>query len=146
MSNFEHQIEKKVKKDIYFNKGEKVYVQGNVAKYFLRKILSKYLVAFVKRKKDADKIVVQRTLDDKIDEFLYNFLYKKNNLKTKSEIILFKNITDKELKEYCRIKGIKFTPRKKHLETQKLIYELEKKFPQIRFSLLKSIKELEKII
>ncbi len=142
MGDFSRQIEKRVKKQINFKKGEKVYVKGNVAKYFLKQILGDYLVKLVRDKKQADKIVVQQTADDVIDGFVYGLMNKMP--KKKDEIPLFKYVTDKELEEYCKRKNLKFKPNKKHQETQLFISNLEEKYPSIKFSLLKSTGYLEK--
>ena len=122
--------------------------------YFVEQIASKKPIKlFFRAKEDEEfirknkinKIVANWTLDDEVTSFLEGvFLNKKRKL-GKRYINLLTTITDKEAKLFAKLKKIKFKPNKKNKDIMELIEELSKKHTHAKFSLMKNIKDLNKI-
>ena len=96
-----------------------------------------------KAKGKVNKKVIKYTLDDKLLTFLDEILFAKKAKQTK-EISIIDVITDKEAAMFAKINKIKFKPNHKNKELSSMLDTLEKKYPEIRFSLSKSVSELKK--
>ena len=145
-SNFCIKIEKRIRKYIrinkIFTKDDKIYVKDKLSKYFINKIIGTMPKIFVKDPKKATKIVIKYTLDDECNDFLNHFIFGKKKKQTKG-IKLLKTITDKEALLFAKYNNINFKPNKKERKITDMLDELEKSYPQTRFSLLKSIESLK---
>jgi hypothetical protein len=145
-SNFCNRIEKRIRKDIrinkIFTKGDKIYVKDKLSKYLIEKILGTMPKTFVNSPKKANKVIIKYTLDDECNDFLENFMFG-----TKKKIVkgikLLKTITDKDALLFARYNDIDFKVNKKDQKIKEILDELEKSYPQTRFSLLKSIESLK---
>ncbi len=142
-------IEKRVRKYLRLSKaikkGDKVYVDSDVCKFFIDSIIS-FPIVKVKTKEKADKVVVPWTLDHECMLFMDKFGGKNFNIEKENKKIikLFITIDEKSLIEFCKIKKIKY----KQMKQNKLKKELDKlvvKYPEIKYSLGKSIEILKKI-
>ncbi|MBW3015393.1 hypothetical protein KY330_03160 [Candidatus Woesearchaeota archaeon] len=141
----ERRVGKYIRANKFFEANDSVLVKDPLTEYVLNRILKGMPLKFVKRKIKGVKEVVQWTLDDEIHAFLKSFFSKAFTLAKVKGIKLFKVVTDDELKTYAQIKKLKFEPRKKE-KFFDLITELEKKYPEIRFSLSKSLNELREVL
>tara|TARA_Y100000310_G_scaffold345548_1_gene466385 strand:- start:3540 stop:3986 length:447 start_codon:yes stop_codon:yes gene_type:complete len=145
-SDFSKRIEKRIRKDIrinkIFTKNDKIYVKDKLSKYFIDKILGTMPKTFVKDPKKANKVIIKYTLDDECNDFLEHFMFGKKK-KTVKGVKLLKSITDKEALLFAKYNNIKFTPNKKEEKITDILDELERSYPQTRFSLLKSIESLK---
>ena len=147
---FSHVIEKRIRKHIrinsLFRSGDVVVTNNNLCFYLLKKIIKNPRVKIVKKSSQKKaKIVIPWTTDDEIADFLENLFVNKKRKKTK-EIKLLIRITDKEAILFAKNKNINYSPRKKKKQILHMLDKMEKKYPETRFSLLKSVDELEGII
>ncbi len=142
-------VEKRVRKYLRLSKaikkGDKIYIDSDVCKYFIDSIIS-FPITIVKTKAKADKVVIPWTLDHECLLFMKKFgdkNYKK--IKTdKKTVKLFITIDEESLIEFCKIKKIKYQP----IKESKLKKELDKlvdKYPEMKYSLGKSVDVLKNI-
>jgi|TARA_B100002003_G_C14142063_1_gene549100 hypothetical protein len=145
-SNFCSRIEKRIRKNIrinkIFSKGDKIYVKDKLSKYFIDKIIGTMPKTFVTNPKKATKVIIKYTLDDECNDFLEHFMFGQKRKSVKG-IKLLKSITDKEALLFAKYNNIKFTTNKKDKKVTDILDELERSYPQTRFSLLKSIESLK---
>ena len=138
-------IEKRVKKGLSgaFVKGEQVKVAGSLAKYFMDKV--NIPLEFVDS--GYDKIVLEMTMDDIDAGFLAGFFGKKFEWKKDDKVVrILASITDEEAVRFAEIKGINFLVSDKNQAIKDFLEKVSKKHPEIRFNLLKNVKEVEKIL
>jgi len=144
-------IEKRIRKYLRLSKvitkGDKIYIDSDVCKYFIDKIIS-FPIERVKSKNKADKVVVPWTLDHECIMFLDKFgekNFKLDMLKNKKKIVkLFLTIDEASLIEFCKINKIKYEPMKKS-KMKKELDKLVEKYPEMKYSLGKSIGILKKL-
>ena len=125
-----------------FKKDDKIYVKDKLSKFLIQRIIGTLPKTFTNSLKKANKIVVKCTLDDECNNFLENILYNKKKKPIRG-IKLLRTITDKEAMLFAKYNNIEFTPNKKNEKIKEILDELEKSYPQTRFSLAKSIKSLK---
>ncbi len=139
-------IEKRIRKDIrinkLFKKDDKIYVKNKLSKFLIQRIIGTLPKTFTNSQKKANKIVVKCTLDDECGDFLENLLYNKKKNPIKG-IKLLRTITDKEAMLFAKYNNIMFKPNKKNRKIKEILDELEKSYPQTRFSLAKSINSIK---
>lgn len=139
-------MEKRVRKDIrinkLFTKNDRIYVKDKLSKFLIDKIISTLPKTFTNNPKKANKIVVKYTLDDKCNDFLEKIFYNKKK-KTIKGIKLLRTITDKEALLFAKYNNIEFEPNKKNKKIKEILDNLEKSYPQTRFSLAKSTESLK---
>lgn len=138
-------IEKRTRKELRESsitpKGEyEIYKEESneykLAKYFLDKVFKGRLN--IKEVKETNPETIRPTsLDREAEEFLKSFLEDKE-YKPKG-IPFMRSILEEEIKEVCRILNMKYKER----ERMKELDSFEEKYPGTKFSLLKSLKELE---
>lgn len=135
-------IEKRIRKysriNKIFSKGDKLKVKGEVAKYLLKSIAKDMPLVIGKTGKE----VTEWTLDDEIQDYLLHIFEGKPRNKEK-KIKLLKPITDSEAKEFARIKKLKFQKKKKDPKIKKMLDEINKKYPDAKYTLLKNIEAIE---
>jgi len=142
-------IEKRIRKYIRINKlikkNDKLLIKDPLSLYFIKKIIKSPIKIINKKGKNA-KEIFPWSLDDECSLFLDLFFNKNFNIKNieNNKIKLFKTITDEELTEFSKIKHIKYKQLKKHRNIN-LLDNLNKKYPDIRFSLLKCIENIKRI-
>ena len=142
-------LEKRVRKyarlNKLFKKGDRILVKGDVNKYFVESILKDLPVKlFFKKNNNINKVVVEWTLDDEINEFVKAlFLNKKVKKAGKTDVRLLKVLTDEEVKKFAKINKIKFKPNKKDKAVQEFLDNVEAKHPNIKYNLLKNIDNLK---
>jgi hypothetical protein len=145
-SRFLRLIEKRVRRytrmNKIFSKGDKIVVTDDLDEYFVKSITSKLPVKIYKRKtKGKIKIVKLWTADDEINLFLKQIFYGKK-IKQEKFVKLLKVITDKEAAKFAKLKKIKFKPNKKDKIVQDFVDEMQKKYPDTKYKLIKSINVL----
>ncbi len=91
---------------------------------------------------------------DKEGEYLLNCFFEKEKpeylmhfrIKTKTYLKPLVHVMHKEIAEFCKIKDFKFTEKKYVTAGSDMINKLQKEYPEITFSLVKSAEELKKVI
>ncbi len=146
-------IEKRVRKDLRLNKwirkNDKILIiddkskESKVGEYLLKSIIKDLPVKITKKKSKAgkfDKIIIPWNLDREAESSLnkiFTRLPKKQQ--DKKEIRLLRNVLDKEIEIFAKLKGFKYA-KKPRPELQKTMDKLEEKYPGCKFSLLNSMK------
>ena len=140
-------FERKLRKAIKLNpikKDELVLVEDKIVEFCLKKAVKGLQHKVVKSGKH-DKKVVLWTLDDEDKELLRCVLNNKKLKKENSKIIkLFKFVSDEELLQYAKANKISLKIKKD--EIKDLVAKLSEKYPQTRYSLLKSYDAIKKLI
>lgn len=158
----ERRLRKHIRLNKLFKKNDRILIIDNLSFYLVKKIIkdlpvkiffkeipvnslnNKKIKDYIRNNK-INRIVIPWTLDDEISLFLENiFLNKKTRIK-KDYIKLLKTVTDKEIILFARLKNIKFRENKKNKEIKEFLDKLEYKHPETKFSLLRSINQLEKL-
>ncbi len=151
-------IEKRIRKNArinkLFSKGDKILVQGDLAELVLKDIIKGLPVKIFKRKavnkefikkNKIDKIVVNWTMDDEIINFLKNFFDGKKEKKDKKVVKLLKVVSDEDLKNFSKIKKIKFVPNKKDKNIVEMVEYMAERYPDTKEKLLNSAIALGKM-
>jgi len=128
-----------------FKKGDRILTGDELSFYLVKRIIKDLPVKlFLKKPAGAkvNKTVIKYTLDDKLSDFLENVFFGKR-IKKPKQISILDVITDNEAVMLSKINNIRFKPNKKDKNIVNLLDRLEKKYPEIRFSLSKSIPELK---
>lgn len=143
-------IIKRIKKDIRqlnLKKNSKIILVKETTPSFL---LSKYVLENlelpikleIKKEieiKRKNNIIYPKSMDDIAEEFFQNII---QNKKTRKTISILKNISDFEIKKFADFMGWKYKKYKKNI----LLDKLEKKYPNIKFALLKSMEKIQNIL
>lgn len=144
-------IEKRVRKYLrlgkYIRKGDKLFIDSDVCKYFIDRIVN-FPIELVKSRAKADKIIVPWTLDYECLLFLQGFCDKKfklDMLKQDKKIVkLFLTIDETSLIGFCKIKKLKYD-KIKDSNMKKELDQLAARYPETKYSLGKSVEILKKI-
>jgi tRNA(Ile)-lysidine synthase TilS/MesJ len=142
----EKRIRKRIRLNKLFRKGDRILVSDKLSFYLVKKIIKDLPVKlFLEKSKKikVNKLVVKWTLDDKLLDFLESLFFGKKTRKPK-QISILDVISDDEAVMFSKINNIKFKPNKKDKNIVGLLNSLEKKYPEMRFSLSKSVSELTK--
>ena len=147
-------IEKRIRKftriNQVFKRNDKVITVGDVCNYFVKSI-AKDLPMAVKNVKTMPKprkgfkILAPWTLDDENNQFL-EFLFLNKKPQKQSFIKLLLPVTDQETALFAKIKKLNFKPNKKNPAITNFIEKLQEKYPEVKFSLLKSLAEHKRIL
>ncbi|MEA3430778.1 MAG: hypothetical protein U9R08_05885 [Nanoarchaeota archaeon] len=159
-SNFQHEkrnycrscycklIERRIGKYLRTNspikKDDILFIKEPLLEFIIKKIVKGMPFKIVKRKTKISKEVSLWTLDDEVAFFIDRFFSKNFKMKIRKGLSPLRPITDKEAQLYAKFKKLKFIPNKKP-DSYKLLKSLEKKYPELFFSISRSIKELEKV-
>lgn len=165
-------IEKRVRKYIRLNKliskDDRLLIVDKVCEYFIDNIIKNlptkqfridfdedlFLILkdgkindFVKNNK-IDRVIIPWTLDHEAFFFLTKFFEKGFDLDRlkfdKKYIKLFLTVDEKSLIEFCKIKKIRYN-RIKDSRLNKELERLVERYPELKYSLGKSIKVLKKL-
>lgn len=160
-------IEKRIRKYIrinkIFKKNDRIFIIDDLSFFLVKNIikdlpveislknmdiedLSKKAVKNKLKKDKINKIVIPWTLEDEANIFLNNLFAKKNNKLNKKYIKLLISITDKEAGLFAKINKIDFKENKKNNDIKNMLDALEQKYPETKFSLLRSIEQMKKIL
>ncbi|MBD3313483.1 hypothetical protein GF345_03505 [Candidatus Woesearchaeota archaeon] len=147
--HFIENIERRVKRDVRQNsliqKNEKLIVKDPLCRHFIEDVLN--VPVEIKRSGKGREVLLW-TMDDELLEFLTAlFRGRKHKRPAKNRIRLFRTVNDRELEAYANLKRLKFS-RKRTKEEKGILKEidrLEKEHKETRFSLLKSIEELNRL-
>ena len=150
---FEKRVRKYARENKLFRPKDKVLVIGEINKYLVESIVKNLPIelyfrnkidsTFIKSKK-LNKIVIEWSLEDEINEFLKKIMLKKT-IKKDNKIRLLKIMSEKQIKEFARIKKLKYKVNKKNAELEKMIKRIDEKYPNAKFNLIKNIEILKKI-
>jgi hypothetical protein len=155
-------IEKRVRKRIrlnkLFRKGDRILITDKLSLFLVKNIIkdlpvklffkktddinNKSIKKFIEKNK-IKKLVVKWTLDDELYVYLRNIFFGERR-KGPKQITVLKGLTDSEAIMFSKINKIQFKPNKKDKEIEGMFDRLEKKYPEIRYSLSKSILQLKK--
>lgn len=141
----EKRIRKKIRLNKLFKKGDRILIADELSFFLVKKIIKDLPVKLFLRKAKGkiSKRVVKWTLDDELLVFLKNMFFGKKAKKPK-QISILDVITDNEAIMFSKLNKIKFKPSIKDKNIANMLERLEKKYPEIRFSLSRSISELKK--
>ncbi|MBW2984168.1 hypothetical protein KY361_03580 [Candidatus Woesearchaeota archaeon] len=141
----EKRIRKRIRLNKLFRKGDRILIADELSFYLIKKIIKELPVKlFLRTSADkTNKKAVKWTLDDELSAFLENIFFGKKRSKPK-QISILDVITDNEAVMFSKINNIKFEPNKKDKNITNILNRLEKKYPEIRFSLSRSISESRK--
>lgn len=121
-------------KDILKDMPVKIFSKKISLKRILQK--DKKITEFIKKNR-INKVVIPWTADDEDCSFLEAVFYKKKK-QNLPYVKLLLNTTDREIEFFARLNKIKWKRNKKDKKVSKFIDEMEKLYPQTKFSLLKS--------
>ncbi|RLE38900.1 hypothetical protein DRJ17_02605 [Candidatus Woesearchaeota archaeon] len=120
-----------------------------VLKNVLDNALRNYNFKVLKRiNKSYNKIVIPATLEDYVSDYLGAVFRGKGWKKNKKEIFPLRNVLDAEAEKYCMIKKLKFSKKERDkymLDIIKMLDNIEKSYPGVKFSMMKSIMVMEKL-
>jgi tRNA(Ile)-lysidine synthase TilS/MesJ len=154
-------IEKRVRKGLrtkkLIKKNDRILLIDNGSKEakageFLLKSIIKDLPVKIDAKKAKkisstkkyDKIIMPWSLDDEAEQFLSMVFNKKKHAKyAKKAVKLLKSLSEEEIEQFAKIKRFKYK-KKQRSKTKQMLDKLEKRYPGYKFSLLNSIKQLNK--
>ncbi|MFH1849717.1 MAG: hypothetical protein ABH879_06025 [archaeon] len=144
-------IEKRVRRELRnagIRPGQRVLVMGRVAGFFARKILTMPLDISVVRRdgripKGYDAVIVPWTLDDEVERFLQDVFSGRQPRAGNGHVKLFRTVTRDELSEFCMLNRLRYSCKKNRLG--RLLDRFSAKYPETKFSLLKSIERISKL-
>jgi tRNA(Ile)-lysidine synthase TilS/MesJ len=144
-------IEKRIRKQTRLEKSfkpkDKILVLGDVADYLVKSITKNMNIRIFSRKnKKINKIVVEHTLDDELNQFVKEIFQNKKHKKQGKTIKILKNITDKDIMLFAKIKGLRFKPNKKDKKFQDFLDQVQARYPNAKYNLLRNMEELRKIL
>jgi len=166
-SCFTEIIEKRIRRYVrinkIFRKNDRILVSDDLSFFLVNSIikdlpahiflksmniddLSKSSVKRSIKKDKINKILIPWTIDDEANLFLNNLFSGRNKRLDKRYIKLLITITDKEAGLFSKINDIDFKENKKNEEIKKMLDMLEQKYPETKFSLSRSIGQMEKIL
>ena len=135
-------IRKDLRKGSGLSKGDNVLVHGELAKYFLKRVVEDLPIKLVD--KGYNKIVIPFTADDEANLFYEEITKTKPDLtrlgNDKKTIKIFKAIADKELEGAAEILKIEFKPNKKSKDVAEIFGRYK------AFSMAKCADEFKKAI
>ena len=162
-------IEKRVRKEIrlkkLIRKNDRILIINDstaeyfVSEYLLENIIKDLPVKITLSKQnyklgdvisgEYDKIIVPWNADKEDEYFLKNIFENQEakytghyRIKDKTYIKLLLPVLQAEIEIFAKIKGLKFKTRKK-TKISEMLDKLEKEYPEVKFSLLKSSQELQ---
>jgi len=156
----EARVRKYVRINKFFNKNDIILVIDPLSKFLLKKIIGGLPVKIYYRKikilnldkikgyindKKIKKIVIPWTIDDECCFFLEK-LFQNKSIKKNTYISLLQVMTDDEAISFAKFNKIAFSPNKKDQEIKNMLDILEKKYPETKYSFIKSIAETRKIL
>lgn len=137
--------------------------KSTVSSILVKRFLKMRKIDFEVKKLDAQKMIIDRTtsafalfpltgddlLAQFVDEFSSNYSKPINKVHSK-EILILQLVSDREVKEYCKIKSIlikkeDFIKEKNLKKIDEGLRELKKKYPQTVHSFSRSIEKLREI-
>jgi hypothetical protein len=147
-TTIEKRIRKYVRVNRIFSKHDRIVAVGELNHYLVPRIIQGLPVELklAKRtpKNGRGKIVVVRSADDLACAFVGQVL--SNSVKRdghETDISIVRVATDRELQLFAKFRKIRFEPNPKNAEIRGMLDTLEAKHPETKFSILKSMEQLE---
>jgi tRNA(Ile)-lysidine synthase TilS/MesJ len=112
-------------------------------KYDISQLNSALVKTYIK-KNGINKVIIPWTMDDECCNFLEYLFLGKTASKLKFYSLLL-TMTDEEALLLASHNNISFKPLKKNKEIRAILRTLEEKYPETKFSLVKSAEEMQKI-
>jgi hypothetical protein len=142
-------IEKRIRKharlNTLFKKGDSIVVIGRLNQYLVPRIVKGLPLTITNRQRPpartSSKVFGTWTLDDEVCSYLEELLTGRTRRPAFHSIL--KRTTDEELKLFAKYRKLEFTANRKNPEVQRMLDTLEKRHPETRFSLMKSIEALK---
>lgn len=149
--HFMEQIEARVRKEIrakeLIKKNDVLVVKDPIAKFLIKKIMGGMPLRIVKSGKG--RFVELWTLDDEVLCFLTEFFGESKQKKVQKDSIRpFRTVKDDELLAFAKLSGVKFKKKKRtkrEEEMKKALQKIEKKHPETKFSLLRSVEGMRNL-
>ena len=156
-------IEKRVRKHVRLSalikKNDVLVVEHPLVAYFIKSIVQDMPVTILKPMPDetgdgkTTKQVLAWTMDNELDAFLDQIFAgkdlvveaQKEHEQNTQQIKLLVTLTDKEAEMFAQAKQIEPLP-KKTRKYEALLQQLEQKHQETRYSLMKSVEELKRIL
>ena len=161
-------IEKRIRRHIrtsnFFEKGDRILATDDITEFLLKKILGKLPDEIIKKKisltslsnktakefikkNKINKVVIPWTADDESVSFLKSIFGDGNiSFENTSYIKLLRPVLDEEASFYAKKNKIQWQPNKKDKKVKTFIDNMQKKYPETKFSLIRSIEKLEEIL
>ncbi len=145
-SCFSRYIERKIRKELRIHKliqrNDTLIISDPLCEYVIKRAIKEMPIKILKRGKG--KKVLPWTTDDECHHFLSLFLNNKplKNLGHGKDVKLFLSLREAEVAAFAKAKGFKF-PRPKKDTITTILDKLEKKHPQTKHSLLRSINDIK---
>lgn len=164
-------IQKRVRKELRINKlikkNDKILIiddgsaEAKLSEYLLKEIIKSLPVTITVKKLsyelgnsvkgDYNKIIIPWCAD-KEDEYFLNCIFENKKIKynghykikDKTYIKLLLLVLEKEVELFAKIKKFNFNKKKQKTVVSEVLDKLEEEYPEIKFSLLKSTKEISK--
>lgn len=164
-------IEKRVRKEIrinrLFRKGDRVALiddksaEAKVSGFMIKSILGNLPMEFSVKKADyhlgklsggkSDKVIIPWCADLE-SEYLLSCVFENKNPEHlghfmkggKMYIKLLLPLIRREVEEFARIKGLRYYKKKKKSQAMKMLDTLETEYPDIKFGVLRSSRELKR--
>jgi hypothetical protein len=142
----EARIRKYIRIEKLFQKGDNILIRDPLSDYLVKKIVGGLPVKYYKRNSsNINSIVIPWTIDDECCYFLERLFANKPVPKIKNVSVLV-TVTDAEALAYAKLKNIKFKPNRKNQYVMEMLNSMEKKYKETKFSLVKSIKEMQNVL
>ena len=160
----ESRIRKNIRISYSFDKNDRILTTEPLTEHLVKKIIGsmpakvinkniniekilkkdKKTFDFIKKNK-INKIVIPWTADDECCLFLEFFFYSKKIVKV-PYVKMFLTATDDEIGLFSKLNKIEWKKNKKDEKISRFIDELDKSYPQTKFSLLKSALMIEGVL
>lgn len=141
----ERRVRKYIRQNKFIKPNDVLFINNPLIFYIIEKVVKGMPLKIVKRKTKNSKTVILWTLDDEVSEFIESILSNKFKLVTRKDIMPLRPLKDSDIALYAKYKKISFKPNNKPY-SYKFLKDLEKKYPELFFSISRSIKELEKVL
>ncbi len=164
-------IEKRVRKELRLNKlikkNDRIFLidddsaEFHVSNYLLPRIIKDLPVTITTKKTSfelgkevkeiCDKVIIPWNAD-KEDEYFLNCVFNNKEMpylghykiKSKTYVKLLRPVLHSEVQTFAKIKKFKYKKQNTRSSISEMIDELETEYPEIKFSLLKSSREITK--
>lgn len=138
---FERKVRKELRLNRIINRNDTLIITDQLCEYVIRRIIKDMPVKIIKKGKG--KHVLPWTADDECCHFLSLFLNNKplKGIGHGKDVKLFLSLLEDEVAAYAKAKSIGFSRRRKD-PIIKVLDELEKKHPQTKHSLMRSINDI----
>ena len=146
----ERRFSKYLRVNKFIKKHDILLISDPLLESIIQKVVKGMPLKIVQRKprnSSISKRIVLWTQDDEVSHFISSFFSPSFKLQKPDPVCItpLVTVTDEEARQYALFKKLKFKPNKKPYVYSHLKL-LEKKYPELFFSVSRSIKELQKVL